>query len=66
MPHGKIQLMFVWLALNVAIVEAPPSTNLQQNTKYPHGINWIIGVFTLIQLMDILGYAQHGGKTIMD
>jgi hypothetical protein len=57
MPHGKIQLMFVCLALNVALVEAPPSIDLQQNTQYPHGIDWIIGVFTLIQRVDILGYA---------
>jgi hypothetical protein len=26
----------------------------------------IISVFTLIQIMNILGYAQHGGTTIMD
>jgi hypothetical protein len=32
MPHGKTQLMFVCLGLNVALVEAPPSTNLQQHT----------------------------------
>jgi hypothetical protein len=28
MPHGKIQFMFM-SCLNVALVEAPPSTNLQ-------------------------------------
>jgi hypothetical protein len=28
MPHGKTQLMFMCLGLNVALVEAPPSTNL--------------------------------------
>ncbi len=67
MPHGKIQSMLVCSSLNVAFVEAPPSTNLQQNTQYPHGIvKSIIGVFTLIQGVNILGYAQHGGTTIMD
>jgi hypothetical protein len=29
MPHGKTQLMLVCIGLNVALVEAPPSTNLQ-------------------------------------
>ncbi len=59
--------MLMCSSLNVAFVEAPPSTNLQQNTQYPHGIvKSIIGVFTLIQGMNILGYAQHGGTTIMD
>jgi hypothetical protein len=33
MPHGKIQLMFVCPSLNVALIEAPPSTNLQQHTS---------------------------------
>jgi hypothetical protein len=28
MPHGKTQLMFVCFGLNVALVEAPPSTNV--------------------------------------
>ncbi len=28
MPHGKTQLMFMCLGLNVALVEAPPFTNL--------------------------------------
>jgi hypothetical protein len=33
----------------------------------PHGITKsIIRVFTLIQGMNILGYAQHGGTIIMD
>jgi hypothetical protein len=41
----------------------PQIYNKIQNT---HMINWINGVFTLIQRMDIFGYAQHGGKTIMD
>jgi hypothetical protein len=27
---------------------------------------WGFGVFTLIQRMNILGYEQHGGTTIMD
>jgi len=54
MPRGRTQLMFVCPSLNVALVKAPPSTSLQQ---YPHGIVWIIGVFILIQRMDILGYA---------
>jgi hypothetical protein len=31
MPHGKTQLMFVCSRLNVALVEAPPSKNLQQD-----------------------------------
>jgi hypothetical protein len=67
MPHGKIQLMLVCLGLNVAFIEAPPSTNLQQHTQYPHGIiKSTIGVSTLIQGVNILGYAQHGGTTIMD
>ncbi len=67
MPHGKIQLMFACFGLNVAFIETPPSTNLQQNTQYPHGIaKSIIGVSTLIQGMNILGYAQHDGTTIMD
>jgi hypothetical protein len=57
MPRGRTQLMLVCPSLNVAVVKAPPSTNLQQNTKYPHGIVWIIGVSTLIQRVDILGYA---------
>jgi hypothetical protein len=58
MPHGKIQLMFVCPSLNVALVETPPSTNLQQHTQYPRGIvKSIIGVFTLIQGVNILGYA---------
>ncbi len=66
MPHGKTQLMFVCFNLNVAFIETPPSTNLQQNTQYPHGIaRSIIGVSTLIR-MNILGYAQHGETTIMD
>ncbi len=59
--------MLVCSSFNVTFVEAPPSTNLQQNTQYPHGIvKSIIGVFTLIQRVNILGYAQHGGTTIMD
>jgi hypothetical protein len=67
MPHGKTQLMFMCLGLNVALVEAPPSINLQQNTQYPHGITkFIIGDFTLIQGVNIFIYAQHGGTTIMD
>jgi hypothetical protein len=67
MPHGKTQLMFVCFGLNVPFVETPPSTNLQQNTQYPHGIaKSIIGVLTLIQGVSILVYAQHGGTTIMD
>ncbi len=67
MPHDKTQLMFVCFGLNVALVKAPPSTNLQQNTQNSHGIaKSIIGVFTLIQGMNILGYAQHDGTTIMD
>jgi hypothetical protein len=28
------------------------------------GIWWIIGVYTLIKGVEILGYAQHGGITI--
>ncbi len=33
----------------------------------PHGIvKSIIGVSTLIQGVNTLGYAQHGGTTIMD
>jgi hypothetical protein len=64
MPHGKTQLMLVCHGLNVAFVQAPPSTNLQQDTQYPHGVAWIIGVSTLIQKVDILGYAQQGGTTI--
>jgi len=33
----------------------------------PHGIaKSIIGVFILIQKVNILGYAQHGGTIIMD
>jgi hypothetical protein len=52
---------------HVALVEPPPSTNLQQNTQYPHGIaKSIIGVSTLIQGVNIFGYAQHGETTIMD
>jgi hypothetical protein len=36
-------------------------------TIYPHGIaKSIIGVFTLIERMNILGFAQHGGTKIMD
>jgi hypothetical protein len=55
MPHGKIQWMLVCFDLNVAFIEAPPSTNLQQDIKYPHGITWIIGISTLIQGVKILG-----------
>jgi hypothetical protein len=57
MPRGRTQLMLVCPSLNVALIKAPPSTNLQQNTQYPHGIVWIISVFILIQRVDILGYA---------
>jgi hypothetical protein len=33
----------------------------------PHGIvKFIIGVSTLIEKVNILGYAQHGGTTLMD
>jgi len=32
----------------------------------PTWVAWIIGVSTLIQTMDILEYAQHGGTTIRD
>jgi hypothetical protein len=36
-------------------------------TIYPHGIvKSIIGVFTLIEGVNILGFAQHGGTKIMD
>jgi hypothetical protein len=67
MPHGKTQLMFMCPGLNVTLVEAPPSTNLQQDTQYPHGIaKSIIGVSTLIQGVNIPRYAQHGGTIIMD
>jgi hypothetical protein len=68
MPHGKIQFrMLMCPCLNVALVKAPPSINLQQDTQYPHGIaKSIIGVSTLIQGANILGYAKHGGTTIMD
>jgi hypothetical protein len=65
MFHGKIQWMFLCPSLNVALVKASTSTNLQ-DTQYPHGIVWIISVSNLIQGMDILGYAQHGGTIIMD
>jgi hypothetical protein len=51
MPHDKIQWMFV--CPNVAFIESPPSINLQQDTKYPHGIIQIISVLTLIQGIDI-------------
>jgi hypothetical protein len=58
MPHGKIQLMLMCPNLNVALVKAPPSTNLQQDTQYPHGITKsIIVVSRIIQKMNILGYA---------
>jgi hypothetical protein len=66
MPHGKTQLMFMCPSLNEAFIEAPPSTNLQQDTQYPHGVAWIIDVSTLIQRVDILGYAQCGGTIIRD
>jgi len=67
MPHGKTQLMFVCHALNVTLVKAPPSTNLQQDTQYPHGITKpIIDVFILIQGTNIWGYTQHGETIIMD
>ncbi len=66
MPHGKTQLMFMCPSLNEAFIEAPPSTNLQQDTQYPHGVAWIIDVSTLIQRADILGYAQCGGTIIRD
>jgi hypothetical protein len=56
MPRGRIQLMLVCPSLNVALIKTPPFTNLQQNTQYPHGIVWIIGVSTLIQRINILGY----------
>ncbi len=36
MPHGKTQLMLMCLGLNVALVKAPPSTNLQQDTVCIH------------------------------
>jgi hypothetical protein len=36
MPHGKIQLMFVCLGLNVALVETPPFINLQQDIVCIH------------------------------
>jgi hypothetical protein len=39
MPHGKTQLMFVCPGLNVALVEAPPSTNLQQDTVCIHKLS---------------------------
>ncbi len=39
MPHGKIQLMFVCLSLNVAFVQTPPSTNLEQNTMCIHKLS---------------------------
>jgi hypothetical protein len=62
MPHGKIQLMFMCPSLSVALIKVPPSTNLQQDTKYPHGIvKSISSVCTLIQIVNILRYAQHGG-----
>jgi hypothetical protein len=40
MPHGKIQLMLVCPGLNVALVKAPPSTNLQQDAS----INCCVGI----------------------
>jgi hypothetical protein len=36
--------MFVSPNLNVVLIEAPPFTNLKQDTQYPHGIAQIIGV----------------------
>jgi hypothetical protein len=36
MPHGNTQLMLVRLGLNVALVEALPSTNRQQHTMWIH------------------------------
>jgi hypothetical protein len=67
MPHGKTQLMLMCPSLNVALIKTPPSTNLQQDTQYPHGIaKSIIGVFTIIQGMNIFGYAQHSEITVMD
>ncbi len=36
MAHGNTQLMFVCPGLNVTLVEAPPSTNLQQDTVCIH------------------------------
>jgi hypothetical protein len=66
MPHGKTQLMLMCPGLNVAFIKTPPSTNLQQDTQYPLRVAWIIGVFILIQKVDIFGYAQHGGRTIKD
>jgi len=56
MPHGKTQSMLVYSSLNVTFVEAPPSTNLQQNTQYPHGIvKYIIGVFYLNSRSEYFG-----------
>jgi hypothetical protein len=50
--------MLMCFGLNVAFIEAPPSTNLQQDTQYPHGITKsIIGGFSLIQGVNILAYA---------
>jgi hypothetical protein len=49
------------------VAKPSPSTNLQQDIQYPHRIaKSIIGVFTLIQGVNILMYVQHGGTTIMD
>jgi len=36
MPHGKMQLMFMCPGLNVAFIETPPSTNLQQYIMWVH------------------------------
>jgi hypothetical protein len=67
MPHGTTQSMFVCSGLNVTFIETPPSTNLQHDIQYQHGIiKSIISVFILIQGVNIFGYAQHGGTTIMD
>ncbi len=38
MPHGKAQLMFMCPSLNVALIETPPSINLQQDIVCIHNI----------------------------
>jgi hypothetical protein len=39
MPHGKTQLMLMCPSLNVAFIETPPSTNLQQNIMWVHKLS---------------------------
>jgi hypothetical protein len=52
MAHGKIQLMLVCRGLNVAFVEAPPSTNLQQDTMCILKLSLGIAFPSIIYSMD--------------